>query len=144
MVTATEVCGRFPQADVAASNRADPWDGSGFLRLGATGVSYVATPCPYGGGRFWFLCPNCARSVFKLYAPPPGEVYACWRCHDLTYQSRQQGHGALDQLFRALRAVSELAPLLKKRGRRSKRYYRLVAHVRALDGVLGGVRRVPL
>lgn len=86
-VTATEVCGRLPQADIAASNRDDPWLGCGSLILGATRVTYVATACRFGGGRFWFLCPGWGRlhrsfrasydvqALLKRQGPNPKRVH---------------------------------------------------------------------
>jgi len=143
-VTATEACGRFPQTEVAASNRADPWDGSGFLRLGATGVAYVATPCRFGGGRFWLLCPTCQKAVYKLYAPPPGEVYACRACHGLTYESSRLGSSWWGLLHRGFRSSYELETVLKRPGRKPKRYSRLLAQAQELERLVHGSPRRPL
>lgn len=47
------------------------------------------TPCHLGGQRAWFLCPahGCGKRVAKLYG---GEIFACRRCHDLTYASQRE------------------------------------------------------
>jgi len=133
--TITETVGRLSQAEVAKAE-VDPWQGDWYLTLGGTPVKYVATPCPYGGGRFWFLCPSCGRRVFKLYAPPPGEVYACWRCHDLTWESRRRGHGIVALLFRGLKATLKLETLLQRRGRKPRRFYRLFAELQERGAAL--------
>lgn len=58
-------------------------------------VALTTTPCNYGGERFWFICPavrngvDCKRRVGVLYKPKRGCPYfACLRCHNLTYESR--------------------------------------------------------
>ena len=45
----------------------------------------------YGGVRWWFRCPSCARRCAKLYLPPGAECFACRRCHRLAYQSQREG-----------------------------------------------------
>jgi hypothetical protein len=48
------------------------------------------TPCPYGGRRPWFLCPNmaCRRRVAKLYLR--GGHFRCRACHRLAYASQRE------------------------------------------------------
>lgn len=147
-VTATEACGRLPHHDVAALNRSFKRESSDVLILGATEVTYVATPCRFGGGRFWLICPTCGRQVFKLYAPPPYSDAACRSCHHLTYESRRPGPEWLRPLYRGAKAEIELMALRHRRGRKSKRFYRLWQRVQAArnppDGLqLGGVRWSP-
>lgn len=45
--------------------------------------------CNFGGWRVWFRCPakGCGARVAKLYG---GEVFACRKCHDLTYPSQKE------------------------------------------------------
>lgn len=47
------------------------------------------TGCHFGGRRAWFLCPGerCNRRVAILYS---GKIFACRRCHRLTYTSQRQ------------------------------------------------------
>ncbi len=116
-VTATEAVGHL---------RGEPSMASGVVWLAGRPVRYMATSCPYGGGRFWLLCPGCERRAFKLYAPPPYTDVACRVCHDLTYWSRRQGPNWLRPLYRGVRAELELAALRHRRGRRPKRFYRLL------------------
>lgn len=52
-------------------------------------VQLERTCCHFGGERVWFRCParGCGRRVAILYG---GEIYACRRCHDLTYETQRQ------------------------------------------------------
>lgn len=45
--------------------------------------------CNFGGRRVWFTCPakGCGARVAKLYG---GEIFACRKCHDLTYPSQKE------------------------------------------------------
>lgn len=58
-------------------------------------VQLVATPCRFGGVRWWFLCPlsrggvACRRRVSILYL---GKYAGCRNCHDLIYQSSKNSH----------------------------------------------------
>ena len=61
-------------------------------------VNLTTTPLPWGGLRWWFICPltangrYCGRRVGKLYLPPGGRYFGCRRCYDLTYTSCQESH----------------------------------------------------
>ena len=58
-------------------------------------VELEATPCHFGGQRWWFLCPStkhgrpCHRRCRVLYLPSGETGFACRDCHQLTYQCRQ-------------------------------------------------------
>lgn len=56
-------------------------------------VRLTKTPLPWGGHRYWFICPivGCGRRASVLYLPPTGEYFACRHCHRLSYRSRQEG-----------------------------------------------------
>jgi hypothetical protein len=68
------------------------------------GYNYVApleaTPCNYGGVRWWFHCPECDRRVRKLYMPPDGRRFLCRHCHDLTYAKAQEHDKTMDKYLR--------------------------------------------
>jgi len=67
-------------------------------------VRLEATPCNYGGERYWFVCPlitngrSCQRRVAKLYLPPGGKYFGCRHCHNLTYRSAQEHDKRVDAL----------------------------------------------
>jgi hypothetical protein len=55
-------------------------------------VDLIATPCRYGGVRYWFRCPltvngkYCGRKVAVLYRG--NDFFGCSNCFNLTYESR--------------------------------------------------------
>jgi hypothetical protein len=53
-------------------------------------VPCEATPCHYGGCRWWFWCPSCSRRCRILYQPCDEAIFACRTCHNLTYSSQQE------------------------------------------------------
>ena len=65
---------------------------------GPTLVDYVieleATPCHFGGSRWWFRCPGgaprseCRARRQTLYRPQEEPMLACRSCHGLTYRSQ--------------------------------------------------------
>ena len=66
----------------------------------------TATPCHFGGFRFWFRCPiwvgnePCQRRVGKLYRPPDARIFGCRQCYDLTYRSSRIHDKRVDALAR--------------------------------------------
>lgn len=75
-------------------------------------VALEATPCRYGGRRWWFRCPlsrdgvPCRRRVRKVYLC--GRYFGCRHCHDLTYRSRQRSDARVYALAR--RGLDALRP----------------------------------
>lgn len=49
-----------------------------------------ATPCYFGGQRWWFWCPACSRRCRILYLPFDESMFACRQCHRQTYPSQQE------------------------------------------------------
>lgn len=68
-------------------------------------VHLKASPLPWGGIRWGFVCPVCGSARRKLHLPPGGRFFACRLCYDLTYRSCQESH-KFDAMFRRL-GVSE-------------------------------------
>jgi len=75
-------------------------------------VKLVATPCRYGGKRWWFICPltkngiACRRRILKLYLG--GEYFGCRHCYELTYQSCQKHDARVDRLCEDPALIREL------------------------------------
>jgi len=67
-------------------------------------VQLAKSPLPWGGYRFWFLCPavGCGRRVSVLYLPFLAEYFACRHCYRLSYRSRQDGY--TDRYFYSMMA----------------------------------------
>lgn len=55
-------------------------------------VNLTSTPLPWGGERYWFVCPTdgCQRRIAWLYLPPHEKNFGCRHCYDLSYQSQQE------------------------------------------------------
>jgi hypothetical protein len=61
-------------------------------RAGIQVVPIEITHPHFGGMRWWFNCPQCAKRCKKLYLPPRQWEIACRLCHNLTYTSSQAAH----------------------------------------------------
>jgi hypothetical protein len=68
-------------------------------------VMLQATPCNYGGERYWFTCPavGCGRQVAVLYLG--GKYFACRHCYQLAYQSQREDKG--DRGHRGAKKIRE-------------------------------------
>jgi len=71
-------------------------------------VHIESTDCNYGGQRWWFRCPDCGRRCRVLYLPSDEIYFSCRICHNLTYESQQEGKGKLWPLFAAVTKLPEL------------------------------------
>lgn len=65
-------------------------------------ISWEATPCNYGGFRYWFYCPNCHSRRRVLYLPPRAKYFACRKCYNLCYESQQEGKSMWWTMFKAI------------------------------------------
>ena len=84
-------------------------------------VGLTTTPLPWGGVRWWFVCPlmidgwwPCRRRVGKLYLPLGGRRFGCRHCYDLTYESCQDSH-KYDHLYGLLAADTGMSAAAIKR-----------------------------
>jgi hypothetical protein len=84
-------------------------------------IRLVTTVLPSGGRRWWFTCPAkgsggsaCGRRSVKLYLPPVGRIFACRRCHELTYRSCRESRKR-DGQWRRLAAATGRDPRQVKR-----------------------------
>jgi hypothetical protein len=74
-------------------------------------VSMVATPCRFGGQRWWWICPASGARVSKLYLPNGGDRFLSRGrgAYRLAYASQRQGatgrmHARSSKLYRRLGA----------------------------------------
>ncbi|PKK82036.1 MAG: hypothetical protein CVT49_15740 [candidate division Zixibacteria bacterium HGW-Zixibacteria-1] len=81
-------------------------------------IRYESTPCNYGGKRWWFFCPACGRRCRILYLPSDEIYFACRVCHNLSYESQQEGKSRWWALFTA---ISKLPEWQKQRWRTRSR-----------------------
>jgi hypothetical protein len=54
-------------------------------------VALYSTPQPFGGVRWWFLCPLTGRRATKLVLPRGGHRFACRRAWSLGYRCQRSG-----------------------------------------------------
>jgi hypothetical protein len=74
-------------------------------------VQLETTPQPFGGRRWWFVCPRTGRWVAKLYLPNGAFTFASRQAYRLAYRSqRETPHD------RALRRAFKLRDRLGGRG----------------------------
>ena len=70
-------------------------------------IELAATPCNFGGKRYWFICPlvidkkPCKRRVAMLYLPPGRQYFGCRHCYNLPYESCRESHKR-DRLYRII------------------------------------------
>jgi hypothetical protein len=55
-------------------------------------ISLVATPCNYGGHRWWMLSPCCGAKVRAVYIGGKNIYLTCRECQDLHYQSQRASY----------------------------------------------------
>ena len=53
-------------------------------------VELETTPQPFGGRRWWFVCPKRGDLVAKLYLPPGALTFASRKAYRLGYRSQRQ------------------------------------------------------
>ena len=69
-------------------------------------IKLDATPCYFGGYRYWFVCPlevngkYCGRRVQKLYLPSRSIYFGCRHCYNLTYESCKEHDKRMDLLMK--------------------------------------------
>ena len=89
--------------------------------------------------RYWFTCPSCDRRCRCLYKPTSRRRFACLKCHDLSYNDRQEGHitrslepgiPGVSLLFKARRLERRLARCQYK----GKRYRQVLMRYVSLFG----------
>jgi hypothetical protein len=112
-------------------------------------VGLTATPCPFGGARWWFRCPlvvdgaPCGRRCRILYRPYGAPYFGCRECWGLTYRCRQlhrnlrfEGWTRAEQLLEEIRRN----PWPRSKRKRARRLERMVRTNRALERFTGRLR----
>lgn len=86
-------------------------------------VRLDATPCNYGGLRYWFVCPlsangiPCNKRVGVLYKN--GDYFGCRHCYNLTYRSKNENRRyRYNPLFNVLNYSDRIEELEAKTNRR--------------------------
>jgi hypothetical protein len=53
-------------------------------------IALTTTPQPFGGRRWWFVCPRTGRRALKLYLPDGALTFASRQGHRLAYRSQRE------------------------------------------------------
>lgn len=53
-------------------------------------IALTTKPLPFGGRRWWFICPRTGRLATRLYLPCGAYSFACRRAYQLGYLSQRQ------------------------------------------------------
>jgi hypothetical protein len=53
-------------------------------------IQLETTPQPFGGQRWWFVCPRTGRRATKLYLPNGAFTFACRQAYRLAYRSQRE------------------------------------------------------
>ena len=64
------------------------WDGE--RRESDYWVELATTPQPFGGRRWWFVCPRTGRRAAKLYLPNGAFTFASRQAYRLAYRSQRE------------------------------------------------------
>ena len=64
------------------------WDGE--RRESDYWIQLVTTPQPFGGRRWWFVCPRTGRLAAKLYLPNGAFTFAARQAYRLAYRSQRE------------------------------------------------------
>jgi hypothetical protein len=104
-------------------------------------VELTTTPQPFGGRRWWWVCPRRGDLVSKLYKPNAAGIFASRKAHRLAYRSqRQTPHDrALSQAFKRRRRLGSNggigAHIDKPKGMRWATFDRKMEQVEAAEAV---------
>jgi hypothetical protein len=102
-------------------------------------VRLEATPCHYGGLRWWWVCPVSGRRTAKLYLPPGATIFAARKAYRLAYRSQREAtidrtHARQARLYRRLGGDYchyEQPPPPRPKGMHRSTYERLKAELYA-------------
>jgi hypothetical protein len=53
-------------------------------------IALATTPQPFGGRRWWWICPQSGKRVAKLYKPDGAETFASRQAYRLAYRSQRE------------------------------------------------------
>lgn len=65
-------------------------DGAGAMQSFSQRVEMEAQPQPFGGLRWWFVCPRTSRRCATIYRPPGARTFASRHAWPIAYRSKSQ------------------------------------------------------
>ena len=106
-------------------------------------ISLVTTPQPFGGLRWWFVCPLTGRKASKLYLPSEAFKFASRQAYGLAYRSQREAphDRALQRAFKlCARLGSDGAigdPIVKPKWMRWATFNDKLEQIAAVEDVVG-------
>jgi hypothetical protein len=72
-------------------------------------IDLATTPQPFGGRRWWFVCPKTGDLASKLHLPPGALTFASRKAHKLAYRSQRETRRdrALGRAFKLRRRLGD-------------------------------------
>lgn len=115
---------------------------SGEKRRSDYTINLESTPQPFGGQRWWFLCPRTNRRCTKLHLPPGAFTFASRQSHRLAYRSQRETpyNRALSRAFKlrdrlgSKDGIGDYIP--KPKGMRWATFQRQIAEVEAAEEIV--------
>jgi hypothetical protein len=104
-------------------------------------VELTSTLQPFGGRRWWWVCPRRGDLVSKLYKPGGSAIFASRKAHRLAYRSqRQSPHDrALGRAFKLRRRLGSTAgigdEIEKPKGMRWATFDRKIEQIEAAEAI---------
>jgi hypothetical protein len=104
-------------------------------------VDLTSTPQPFGGRRWWWVCPKRGDLVSKLYKPAGGSIFASRKAHCLAYRSQRQSpyDRAISQAFKRRQRLGADGgigdPIDKPKGMRWSTFDRKLEQIKAAEAV---------
>lgn len=85
----------------------NPW--SGEKRQCENRIMLTTSQQPFGGRRWWFVCPHTGRRAARLHLPSGANTFACRNAYQLAYRSQRETarDRALSRAFALRRKLSD-------------------------------------
>jgi hypothetical protein len=105
-------------------------------------LQLTTTEQPFGGRRWWWICPKLGRVVSKLHKPNGGGVFASRKAHRLAYRSQRVTpyDRAINRAFKLRRRLGSEEGIgeyiLKPKGMRWATFDRKMAQIEAVEQVV--------
>ncbi len=104
-------------------------------------IKLAITPQPFGGRRWWWVCPRRGDLVSKLYKPNGRDRFASRKAHNIAYRSQRQSpqDRAISQAFKRRHRLGADGgigdPINKPKGMRWATFDRKMEQVEAAEAV---------
>jgi hypothetical protein len=104
-------------------------------------VELTTTPQPFGGRRWWWICPRRGDLVSKLYKPSGSGIFTSRKAHHLAYHSQRQSpyDRALGRAFKLRRRLGSTAGIgdyiEKPKGMRWATFERSMEQIESAEAV---------